>query len=106
MPKKFFTFLCRFNAFETIKKVPNVLLFFFIVQKVVTHHWPTRRWGPLLPLLQHLTDKRKALSVNDRNKAHKGSQTPHQFAQEEIAILLQHKQAPMSFAWHIAHLSP
>lgn len=24
------------------KKVPYVLPFFFIVQKVITHHWPTR----------------------------------------------------------------
>ena len=48
----------------------------------------------------------KALASNNRSKGRKGSQPPHQFAQEEIAILLQHKQAPMSFAWHIAHLSP
>ena len=48
----------------------------------------------------------KALASNNRSKGRKGSQPPHQFAQEEIAILLQHKQVPMSFAWHIAHLSP
>lgn len=76
MPKKFFTFLCRFNAFETIKKVPNVLLFFFIVQKVVTHHWPTRRWGHFLPLLQHLTDKRKAMAITTEAKAPKVHKRP------------------------------
>lgn len=48
----------------------------------------------------------KALASNNQSKGRKGSQPPHQFAQEEIAILLQHKQVPMSFAWHIAHLSP
>lgn len=106
MPKKFFTFLYQFNAFETTKKVPYVLLFFFIVRKVITHHWPTRLRVATHTPIPTPNRQIKALASNNRSKGRKGSQPPHQFAQEEIAILLQHKQAPMSFAWHIAHLSP
>ena len=101
-----------FSLFYTVlmhrnnKKVPYVLPFFFIVQKVITHHWPTRLRVATHTPIPTPNRQIKALASNNRSKGRKGSQPPHQFAQKEIAILLQHKQAPMSFAWHIAHLSP